>query len=189
MGDEVTGIEIKLSDMDETDAIVVALSRRLGPGYRVQDWKEINRNLFSALKLEKIAMFAILANIIVVACLSIILNLIMVVVEKGREIAILKSMGADDFTVMRVFMIEGLIIGGVGTVLGITVGVSACLAVQKFGLPLDPNVYYINKLPVAMDWVAIVLIAVAGIGISVLSTLYPSWVAAKVRPVEGLRSE
>ncbi len=189
MGDEVTGVEIKVSDMDETESLVTELQARLGASYRVQDWKEINRNLFSALKLEKVAMFSVLAIIIIVASLSIVLNLIMVVVEKGKEIAILKSMGSTDVAVMRVFMFEGLYIGAMGTGLGLVTGIGACLALKYFGLPLDPNVYYIDKLPVAMDPFAIVMVAVAGIGISVLVTLYPSWVAAKLRPVDGLRYE
>lgn len=189
MGDEVAGIEIKVRDLDDTQPVVADLTARLGPGYRVQDWKELNRNLFSALKLEKIAMFLVLTIIILVASFSIVSNLIMVVVEKAREIAILKSMGASDRGIMRIFMIEGLYIGALGTSFGLAVGIGACWALGRFGLPLDPDVYYIDRLPVAMDGLAIALVAMAGIAISFVATLYPSYVAARLRPVEGLRYE
>jgi lipoprotein-releasing system permease protein len=189
LGDEVTGIEIKVRDRDRTEPVVRAIAERLGPAYKVQDWKEINRSLFSALKLEKIAMFLVLTIIILVASFSIISNLIMVVVEKAREIAILKAQGASDGGVMRTFMIEGLYIGLLGTIVGISLGVLSCWALDHFGLPLDSEVYYIDKLPVAMDTVAIVLVAVAGVAISFIATIYPSWLAARMRPVDGLRYE
>jgi lipoprotein-releasing system permease protein len=189
VGDTVTGIEIKVANMNDTAPVLEALKARLGDGYYVQDWKELNRNLFSALKLEKIAMFLVLTIIIFVASFSIISNLIMIVVEKAREIAILKSMGASDGGVMRVFMIEGLYIGLLGTVFGITFGVATCIALEVFGLPLDPDVYYINKLPVAMDGFAVMLVGAAGVAISFIATIYPSYVAAKLRPVDGLRYE
>jgi len=189
VGDEVDGIEIKIRDHDDTRPVVGALERALGPGYVVQDWKEINRNLFSALKLEKIAMFLVLTIIILVASFSIVSNLIMVVVEKAKEIAILKAIGASDWGVMRVFMIEGSYIGALGTIFGITLGIGTCMALKSFGLPLDPDVYYIDRLPVSMDPIAISLVAFAGIAISFIATIYPAYVAAKLRPVDGLRYE
>jgi lipoprotein-releasing system permease protein len=189
VADEVDGIEIKIRDHDDTRHVVSALQQILGPDYEVKDWKEINRNLFSALKLEKIAMFLVLTIIILVASFSIVSNLIMVVVEKAREIAILKAIGASDWGVMRVFMIEGSYIGMLGTLFGISLGVATCLALKSFGLPLDPDVYYIDRLPVSMDPIAIALVAFAGMAISFLATIYPSYVAAKLRPVDGLRYE
>ena len=185
--DEVTGLELKVKDPDDTDGVVAAIKATLGPDYDVQSWKELNRNLFSALKLEKIAMFIVLCFIILVAAFSIIANGIMLVMEKGREIAILKSMGAKDSTIMTVFMLLGLYMGGLGTLSGILVGVGACRALVRWGLPLDPDVYYITQLPVKMNPNEIVLVAVAAIGIAVLATLYPAWVAARLKPVEGLR--
>jgi lipoprotein-releasing system permease protein len=189
LGDEVDGIEIKIRDHDDTRPAVLALQKELGPQYRVQDWKEINRNLFSALKLEKIAMFLVLTIIILVASFSIVSNLIMVVVEKAKEIAILKALGASDWGVMRIFMIEGSYIGALGTAFGISLGVATCVALERFGLPLDSEVYYIDRLPVSMDGVAIALVAFAGLAISFIATIYPSYVAAKLRPVDGLRYE
>jgi lipoprotein-releasing system permease protein len=188
-GDEVDGIEIKIRDHDDTRPVVRALQETLGPEYRVQDWMEINRNLFSALKLEKIAMFLVLTIIILVASFSIISNLIMVVVEKAKEIAILKAIGASDLGVMRVFMIEGSYIGALGTLFGLILGVATCVGLKSFGLPLDSDVYYIDRLPVSMDPIAISLVAFAGLAISFIATLYPSYVAAKLRPVDGLRYE
>ena len=119
----------------------------------MQDWKELTRSLFSALKLEKIAMFLVLGIVILVASFSIVGNLIMVVVEKGREIALLKTLGASDFGVMQVFAIQGLMIGLLGTVLGVGVGLCGVLGrASGFGLPLDPDVYYIDsRLPIHID--------------------------------------
>jgi lipoprotein-releasing system permease protein len=185
--DEVTGLELKVRDPDATEPVVAAIQQALGAGYDVQDWKELNRNLFSALKLEKIAMFIVLCFIILVAAFSIIANGIMLVMEKGREIAILKSMGASDQAILVVFVILGLYMGLLGTVAGIVVGVLACYGLARWGLALDPDVYYITKLPVKMNPNEVVLVFVAAICIAVLATLYPAWVAARLKPVEGLR--
>jgi len=187
LGDEVTGIEIKVSDSDRTPPLVEALKAKLGPRYHVQDWRELNRSLFSALALEQFVMFAILTVIIIVASFSIISNLIMVVVEKGREIATLKSMGASDWAIMRIFVAEGVFIGLLGTLFGLVVGISACLLLKYFGLPLDSDVYYIDRLPVAMSPWSIGAVALAGILISVIATLYPAYVGARLRPIDGLR--
>ena len=198
----MNGIEIKITDMDETEGLLDAVRQRLPriepaaemPGlgigdntYLVQDWKEINRSLFASLKLEKVMMFGILTLIIVVASLSIVLNLIMVVVEKQREIAILKSLGASSWSVLWVFVLEGLFIGVMGTLLGIAVGVGACVALETFGFPISSEVYYIDRLPVAMDPTVIAMVAAAGVLISMIATIYPALVGARLRPVDGLR--
>ena len=152
-GDAVDGIEVRIGDPDDTDRYVTTdshdglIREALGPGYRVVDWQELNRSLFSALKLEKIAMFLVLGIVILVASFSIIGNLIMVVVEKAREIALLKTLGASNTGVMQLFAIQGLLIGLIGTVLGIATGLLACWAGKRFGLPLNPDVYYIDQLP------------------------------------------
>ncbi len=146
MEDEVTGLELKVADSDHTEGVLKAISAQLGSSYDVQDWKELNRNLFSALKLEKIAMFIVLCFIVLVAAFSIIANGIMLVMEKGQEIAILKSMGATDGSILTAFMMLGIAIGGLGTGAGVLTGVAACLALGTLGLPLDPDVYYITRL-------------------------------------------
>lgn len=187
LGDEVTGIEIKVSDSDRTPPVVETIKEKLGPGYHVQDWRELNRSLFSALALEQFVMFAILTVIIIVASFSIISNLIMVVVEKGREIATLKSMGASDWAIMRIFVAEGVFIGLLGTLFGLIFGIGACLGLKYFGLPLDSDVYYIDRLPVSMSAWSIGAVALAGILISVVATLYPAYIGARLRPIDGLR--
>ena len=185
-GDAVDGIEIRVQNPDDTDAFVEKLQETFGPHYRVQDWKELNRSLFSALKLEKIAMFLVLGIVILVASFSIVGNLIMVVVEKAREIALLKTLGASDVGVMQLFAIQGLMIGGIGTLLGIATGLLACWLL-RFGFPLNADVYYIDRLPVHVDPTSIVAVASAGILISIAATLYPAVVAARVRPAAGMR--
>jgi lipoprotein-releasing system permease protein len=187
MEDEITGLELKVRDPDNTRPVVEHIQKLLGSGYEVQDWQELNRNLFSALKLEKIAMFIVLCFIILVAAFSIIANGIMLVMEKGREIAILKSMGASDRMILVVFIVLGLYMGGLGTVAGIAVGVCACLALGRFGLALDQDVYYITQLPVRMNPWEIAAVFAAAITIAILATLYPAWIAARLKPVEGLR--
>lgn len=150
----------------------------------------MNRNLFSALKLEKIVMFIILTLIILVAAFNIISTLIMVVMEKTRDIAILKSMGATNRSIMAIFMIEGLIIGLVGTLLGLVGGFGLCklLATYQF-VQLPRDVYYISTLPVKIDALDVTLTALAAIVISLVATLYPAWQASRLEPAEAIRYE
>ncbi len=192
-GDTIDGIEVRITDPDETGNYVPSddspglIVAALGPGYRVQDWRELNRSLFSALKLEKIAMFLVLGIVILVASFSIVGNLIMVVVEKGREIALLKTLGASDVGVMQLFAIQGLLIGVVGTVLGVASGLIGCWAGKRFGLPLNPDVYYIDRLPIHVDPASVIASAAAGVLISIAATFYPALLAARVRPSAGMR--
>jgi lipoprotein-releasing system permease protein len=192
-GDAVDGIEVRIHDPDATGAYVPTddgpgkIREALGPGYRIVDWRELNRSLFSALKLEKVAMFLVLGIVILVASFSIVGNLIMVVVEKGREIALLKTLGASDAGVMQLFAIQGLLIGVIGTALGLVTGLVACWAGKKFGLPLNPDVYYIDRLPIHVDPQSVIAAAAAGVVISIAATFYPAMLAARVRPATGLR--
>ena len=186
-GDAVDGIEVRVPSPDEADTYVQRISDVLGPKYRVQDWKELNRSLFSALKLEKIAMFLVLGIVILVASFSIVGNLIMVVVEKAREIALLKTLGSSDRTIMQVFAIQGVLIGLIGTALGISTGLLACWAGKTFGIPLNPDVYYIDRMPVHVETTSVILTAAAGVLISMAATFYPAIVAARVRPAAGMR--
>jgi lipoprotein-releasing system permease protein len=186
-GDVVDGIEVRVTSADETDRYVADISKALGPAYRVVDWKELNRSLFSALKLEKVAMFLVLGIVILVASFSIVGNLIMVVVEKGREIALLKTLGASSASVMMIFVMQGLLIGLVGTGLGVGMGRAACWYADVHGLPLNPDVYYINRLPINVDNASMLLVTLAGVLISVVATLYPGFLATRIRPAAGMR--
>src|SRR5262245_40774577 len=156
---------------------------------RVRDWKELNKNLFSALKLEKIATFIILSLAILVASFSILCTLLLMVTEKSKEIAVLKSLGASDRAILNVFMTEGVIIGGIGTVVGVATGLSAALGLKWFGVRLDPDVYYIDRLPVSVDLSEYALVALSAFVITTLSTLLPATAASRLRPVDGIRYE
>lgn len=188
MGDTVTGLQIKVDDIFIADQVAATIEQSLGFPYGARDWMQMNRNLFSALKLEKIIMFIILILIVLVASFNIVSTLTMIVVEKSREIAILKAMGADRGSVMRIFMIDGLIIGLVGTFIGVPLGYGICQILQNFySLPSD--VYYISYLPVKLRALDVILISSSAIFISFLATLYPSWRAANLEPAEALRYE
>jgi lipoprotein-releasing system permease protein len=198
MGARVTGIEIKTKDIYQVKEIAKEIRRGLGFPFWTKDWMEMNRNLFSALKLEKIAMFIILVLIVLVAAFNIISTLIMVVMEKNKDIAILKSMGAPSRGILKIFIIEGGVIGVVGTVLGAILGIGAALNLEKitgfvenlFGFKiLSSDVYYIDKLPSQVNPLDIGLIVITAILISLLATLYPSWRASKLDPAEALRYE
>jgi lipoprotein-releasing system permease protein len=187
LGDTLEGIEVRVRSADDTDIYVARLRKVLGDDYKVQDWKELNQALFSALKLEKIAMFLVLGIVILVASFSIVGNLIMVVVEKAREIALIKTLGASDVSVMQVFAIQGLLIGLIGTALGIGTGLLACWFGKRFGIPLNPDVYYIDRMPVHVEATSVILTAAAGVLISMAATFYPALLAARVRPAAGMR--
>src|SRR5258705_12314133 len=132
-------------------------------------------------------MFLVQAIVIVVASFSIVGNLIMVVVEKSREIAVMKTLGASNRTVMQVFALQGLAIGALGSVLGVATGLAVCGAAIKFGLPLDENVYYISRLPIDVQPIPVIATAIAGIVVSLGATFYPALLAARVRPIDGMR--
>lgn len=197
--DEVTGIELKIANADNTEEVMAAARAALasvplpegckdvGGCYEIQDWKELNRSLFSALKLEKVLMFVVLCFVFLVAGFSIIANGIMLVMEKGREIAILKSMGAGDRDILGVFLLLGVTMAMLGVVTGVTAGVAACLGLANFGFALDQDVYYLTQLPVRMNAAEIVAVVGAAFAIAMLATLYPALVAARLRPVESLR--
>ena len=190
IGDSVTGVEVKIDDLNRSSEMAKEIQDKLGFPFRARDWLQMNRNLFSALKLEKITMFVILVLIILVASFNIVSTLIMIVMEKAREIAILKSMGATNRGVMKIFMIDGTFIGVVGTFIGAVGGYALCMVLANTHLiSLPSDVYYIDHLPVRMDPVEILVVSGAAIGISFLATLYPSWQAARLDPVEVLRYE
>ncbi|OGP59238.1 MAG: ABC transporter permease [Deltaproteobacteria bacterium RBG_13_52_11b] len=194
----VTGIEIKTDNIYKVKEIGREIRQKLGFPFWTRDWMEMNRNLFSALRLEKIAMFIILALIVLVAAFNIISTLIMVVMEKNRDIAILKAMGAPSKGILRIFIIEGLVIGVVGTILGAISGLVLAFNLETvtgfvenlFGFKiLSSDVYYIDKLPSQVNPLDVTLIVVTTILISLVATLYPAWRASKLDPAETLRYE
>ncbi len=190
LGDSVTGIEVKIEDLYDADKLAKDIEMILGPPFYAKDWMQMNRNLFSALKLEKIVMFIILTLIVIVASFNIISNLIMIVIEKGREIAIIKAMGATSKGIMAIFMIHGLIIGIIGTVIGVAGGYLLCQVLKKYRfIHLPADVYYLSYLPVKIDIYDFIVVPAAALLISFLATIYPSQQAAKLDPVESLRYE
>ena len=187
--DGATGIELKTVNVDQAVEIAANVQTELGSGFDVLDWKELNRSLFYALKLEKIAMFVVLTFIILVASFSIIAMLIMIVIEKGREIAVLKSLGATNVGIMKTFIFQGTVIGAVGATIGLAGGLVICVLLEKVGFPLDPDVYYISTLPIDINIEEIVSVVVCAVLISILATIYPSIQAARLKPVDGLRDD
>ena len=185
-----TGVEYKLADVDAVQSVSREIMRVIGGyPYRTKDWMEMNRNLFSALKLEKIAMFIILNFIVIVASFLIAAVVIVFVIEKSKEISILKTMGASDTSIMKIFVTYGITVGGVGTAVGIVFGVGVCKLIETFGIGMDPDVYYISNLPVKVEPFEVFLVGVAALGLSYLATIYPALLAARLKPVEGLRYE
>jgi lipoprotein-releasing system permease protein len=190
IGDRVSGLEVKVQDVYKADQVGKRVQEKLGYPFWSRDWKMMNRSLFSALKLEKIVMFIILTMIVMVGALNIISTLVMVVMEKGREVAILRAMGASARSIMSVFMIQGLLVSFVGTLAGIASGLGLChlLARYKF-INLPADVYYISTLPVRVELWDVLVVAFAAVLISFLATLYPSWHASRMNPLEALRYE
>jgi lipoprotein-releasing system permease protein len=182
-----SGVEIKTIDANLAIEIAADLQKSLGPKYEVLDWQEMNRSLFYALELEKIAMFVVLTFIILVASFSIIAMLIMIVIEKARDIAILKSMGVPDGGIRRIFVFQGLVIGGLGALIGLVGGLGICAYLSVYGVPLDSEVYYISKLPVEVNAWEVGAVIVCALFISWAATIYPAYLASKLRPVDGLR--
>lgn len=189
-GDRVTGIQLKLKDLYRANTVSQSLARQLGDDFYVKDWMQMNRNLFSALKLEKFAMFVILILIVLVASFNIISMLMVNVTEKQRDIAILKSMGATDNLIKFIFMCQGFIIGLTGTFIGLAGGLTLCEIIKSYEIvKLPADVYYLSKLPVKVKILDIVLISVSALLISLVSTIYPAHRASKINPVEILRYE
>jgi lipoprotein-releasing system permease protein len=187
--DGATGIELKTVDVDRAKAIADRLQKSLPEGVVAKDWRELNQSLFFALRLEKIAMFIVLAFIILVASFSIVAMLIMTVIEKSQDIAVLKAMGATRAKIMRIFVLQGTLIGGLGAVVGLGLGLAICWFLAEVGLPLNSEVYYISNLPVDIDFKEIGLVLGCTVFISMIATVYPSFLAAKLNPIEGLRDE
>ena len=187
-GDEVMGIELKVKNVERARIIAEKLDRELGGvPYDVKDWYELNKPLFMALTLQKVALLIILTLIIAVATFNMVSALTMMVTDKTREIAILKSMGATSGGIARIFQIVGICIGGIGTVFGLGIGLILCESISRYNYPLDPKVYLIDRLPIEVNSSEVLLVGVITMVISALATILPSTRAASLRPIDGLR--
>ncbi|WP_373500668.1 lipoprotein-releasing ABC transporter permease subunit [Desulfococcus sp.] len=188
MGRTVSGIELRVTDIYRAGKIADGILTDLGAPYAAKDWMEMNRNFFSALKLEKTMMFILLTLIVLVAAFNISSSLIMMVMEKTRDIAILKTMGATDASVRRIFVFKGVAVGLFGTLLGGGLGVLLCFLLKRYEfVKLPSDVYYITTLPVQLEWPMVALISLSTLLISLVATLYPAGQAARLNPVEALR--
>ena len=198
MKDAVSGVEVRVDDIEQAGNIATAIQKKLGFPYHARDWMSMNKNLFSALKLEKIVMFIILILIIFVAAFNIISTLFMLVMEKAKEIAILKSMGASRKSIIKIYSYQGLIIGLVGTFLGCAAGFIIVPNLNEivgfiesvFGIVAFPSdIYYLDRLPSEIQYMDSFLIVIFSIAICLIASLYPAWRASKLDPVDGLRYE
>ena len=191
IGNAVTGIDVKCSRLEDSKRVRDALREKLNdyPNVQVDDWLTLNSSLFGAIMLEKVAMFVILTSIILVASFNILCLLIMMVIEKAREIAIFKAMGARDSSIVRMFVVQGAIIGGLGTAIGLILGLGLCVIIAQLGIKMPGNVHYITQIPVMVNAVEVIVICAASIAISLLATVLPSRMAVKLDPVSGLRCE
>jgi lipoprotein-releasing system permease protein len=184
------GIGVRVDDAYRVDEIKNDIQIAIGFDYFVRSWSDLNKNLFNALKLEKITMFIILALIVLVACFNIASTLIMIVMEKTKDIGILKSLGATNGRIRNIFMLNGFLIGFLGTALGAIGGFILCHLLKTYQfIKLPRDIYYIDKLPVDLNLTDAMAVIVAAVAISLISTLYPAWQAAKMEPVEALRYE
>jgi lipoprotein-releasing system permease protein len=190
LGSRVTGIDVRTPDRYQAPMVAQQLADVLGFPYRTMDWQEQNRSLFSALKLEKLAMGVILLLIVLVAAFNIVSTLTMVVTDKTREIGILKAMGMPAASIRRIFLWQGAAIGIVGTGLGVLLGLVGAWALTRFRLiALDPQVYFIDRLPIQIALSDVFWIVIASLGIAMLATLWPARSASRLFPVEAIRHE
>ncbi len=189
-GDSVTGIEMKVDDIDEARSIARKIDERLGDGlHYTMDWEELNHGLFTALRIQQIVMSLVLGLIIIVAAFTVIATLIMVVLDKKREIAVLKAMGATDGAILRAFLYPGGSIGVFGAVIGLALGLGVCKFLLVYAIPLDPQVYFISRLPVDVQPLDFVLVGVFAVVVCLMATVWPAMYAARFRPAEAFREQ
>ena len=189
MGDTVTGIEVRVSDIDDVETTGAAMIEALGYPYYTRNWKELNGKLFEALEMEKwVARLLFIIVVSIAGCL-IVSTLLMVVLTKGREIAILKAMGATNRSVMRIFMMQGSAIGLAGTCCGTVIGLAACEVLRRYPIPISTDVYYVSTIPVVVEPHSVVGIALAAFLTCFFLTMYPAWRASSLDPVQALRYE
>jgi lipoprotein-releasing system permease protein len=200
MGDKVSGLRLKLADLDRAPQVSRELGLKLGPqgAFYISDWTEQHANFFRAVQMEKRVMFVILTLIVAVAAFNIVSTLVMAVTDKRADIAILRTLGASPRSIMQVFIVQGALIGVIGTLMGVAGGVLLAWNIetvvpfieQIFGIQfLAKDVYYISDLPSELQWSDVTVITSVSLVLSLLATLYPSWRAAKTNPAEALRYE
>lgn len=189
-GDAVTGVEVKVRNIDRARAIGRRIERTLGGGpYHTLDWESLNHNLFTALALQKLALSFVITIIIIIAAFNVVATLVMVVLDKKREIAILKAMGANESAILRIFLVQGLAVGAVGTAIGLACGALNCWLLMRYHFPLDPQVYLIRYVPVQPSVGEFAFTAIVAMLIALAASFIPALWASRLTPVEGLRYE
>jgi lipoprotein-releasing system permease protein len=190
LGDGITGIEVKLDDMWQIGPVGRAIRAQLTPPLFAKDWQEMNRSLFSAIKIEKLVMFLMLCIIVFVAALNIFSNLYMVVMDKKKSIAMLRAMGASARRIRQIVLAQGMTIGILGSAIGAALGVGICLLQMRYGLiKLDPYVYYIDTLPITLKAFDLAAVILSSLGLCLAATWVPARIAARLDAVEVLRYE
>jgi lipoprotein-releasing system permease protein len=198
LGDAVSGIRLKVRDIDRAPQVARELAQVVPRGVFLSDWTQQNVNYFRAIQIEKRMMFIILTLIIAVAAFNLVSTLVMVVTDKHPDIAILRTLGASPGSIMQIFVVQGAVIGVIGTLLGVVVGILLALNVDivvpaierafHFQI-LSSEVYYISELPSDLHWRDVISVASVSLVLAFLATIYPSWRAARVNPAEALRYE
>jgi lipoprotein-releasing system permease protein len=190
LGDTVMGVEMRVADIDNARSISRAIDKLLANGlYHTMDWEELNHGLFTALRIQKLSMSAVLFLIILVAAFTVVATLIMIVLEKKKEIAVLKAMGATNGAILRTFLYQGGFIGGLGTALGLFLGFVVCKLLLVYAFPLDPKVYFISRLPVEASALDFLVTGIAAVFICLVATVMPALYAARLNPADGLRAQ
>lgn len=188
--DGVTGIEMTIKDIYKAPDVGIEIAAELGYPYRVTNWMETNRTLLRALQIEKTTMFVILTLIIIVAAFNIISSLVLIVIGKIKEIGVLKAIGSTSKSIMKVFLIDGLLVGGIGTISGVVIAYILCWLLGKYQfIDLPSDVYFLDKLPVQMQWQDFAVVTLAAIVLSVIAAYYPAKRASSLDPVEAIRNE
>lgn len=186
LDDVVNQIQIKAMNINESAIVSAAIQKKLGQEFTVTDWRQRDQRLFSALQLEKIAMFIVLGINIILAAFSIVSTLVMTILERRKEVAIFSAMGATRAAIFRIFLTQGAYIGLIGSLLGALIGGGLSFGLEKLGLPLNQEVYYISAVPVSIELVDVVIIIGVALLVSILSTVYPARLAARINTIEGL---
>ena len=190
MGNSVTGIELRLKDINRSESFKEKLIPLLGNEYKINSWYDLHQDLYSVMMVERWTAYVILSLIIAVATFNIAGSLTMTVIEKKRDIGVLKAMGSTNGSIVRIFMLEGILIGIYGTIIGCILGLGICLMQIQFKLfPLDPTVYPIDSLPIDLRWTDFVFVSLAALLLSFLASLYPARRAAKQEPIQAIRWE